>query len=110
MSYQSIAQLTGDPDFNGRSQSAAAEQANTFKDDPRADCAALSRAVLRGETDKMAAFTRAAAAGPGIGDKVDTGDGTIDQTLVTDSDLLSLTQTNFPVVASLYYRFDGTPV
>jgi len=41
---------------------------------------------------------------------VDNGDGTIDQSLVLDADLLSLTQANFPTVAALYFDSEGTPI
>ena len=110
MSYQALYQLIGDGDFNGRTQAAGFQQAEVFKDDTRAEYVALSAAVLRGELDKLAALTRTAAAGPGIADKVDQGDGTIDQSLVTDDDLLALTQANWPVVAGLYFAEDGSPL
>ena len=110
MSYQSIDLLTNDTVFNGRCRSAATEQAETFKDDGRPDIAAIARDVLRNSGEAISAFIRLNAAGPGIGAKVDTGDGTIDQSLVTDPDLLALTQSNFPVVANLFYASDGTPV
>jgi hypothetical protein len=109
VSYQAQFQLTNDSDFNGRSQAAATQQAAIFKDDQRANYVALSQDVLRGDLDVLSAFVRANAAGPGIADKVDNGDGTIDQAKVTDADLLSLTQANWPVVAGLYFNDDGTP-
>jgi hypothetical protein len=110
VSYAAIATLTNDQTFSGRSQSAATEQSETFKDDGRADIAATARDVLRGNGTTLLTFTRMAAAGPGIGAKVDTGNGTIDQSLVTDEDLLSLTQANFPTVASLFYSTEGEPI
>jgi hypothetical protein len=55
-------------------------------------------------------FNRLAAAGPGIADKADNGDGTVDQSKVTDADLLSLTQANWPTVAGLYFQEDGSPI
>jgi hypothetical protein len=65
---------------------------------------------MRDEAGPGAALLRLDAAGPGIADKVDNGDGTIDQSKVTDADLLSLTQANWPVVAGLYFQEDGTPI
>jgi hypothetical protein len=109
MSYQTQSALTADSDFNGRSQSAAISQAESFVNDQRPDWVALAQAVLRGELDKLSAFVRANAAGPGIADKVDTGEGTIDQALVLDEDLLSLTQANWPVIAAAYFDQEGTP-
>jgi hypothetical protein len=110
VSYQSQAQLTDDVWFNARSSSCATQQAETFKNDQRAAYVAVAEAVLRGEGIITSAFARLAAAGPGIADKVDNGDGTISQENVTDADLLSLTQANWPSVAELFYAADGTPL
>lgn len=108
MAYQGIFDLTADPVFNGRCQSASLEQAQIFKDDARGDFVALANAIMRGESEKLAVLTRMDAAGPGIADKAATPDG-IDQSLVTDADLLSLTQANWPTVAALYYDAEGNP-
>ena len=109
MSYQSIDQLTNDAVFGGRSRAATVQQAETFKDDARPPFVSTANACLVGNGEIYLAFARMAAAGPGIGDKVDKGDGTIDQAAVTDADLLALTQANWPVVAGLYFNDDGTP-
>jgi hypothetical protein len=110
MSYQAIDQLVNDATFAGRNRAAALQQAETFKDDGRPDIAATARDVLRDVGSVTSAFNRLAAAGPGIGDKADNGDGTIDQAKITDADLLSLTQANFPTVADLFYADDGAPI
>lgn len=102
MSYQSIAQLTKDPDFIDRSNACATQQADIYKDDANPEFAALAGEVVKGSAGPLATFVRMAAAGPGVGDRVDVGDGTIDQTLVTDADLLALTQANWPEVAKLF--------
>src|ERR1700761_7042843 len=104
MSYQAQAQLENDPDFQGRTRSVCVQQANTFKDDARPAWVALADGLLRDEGQLWVTFKRLDAAGPGIADKVDNGDGTIDQTQITDADLLSLTQANWPVVAELYFN------
>lgn len=109
MSYQSIDQLTNDTVFAGRSRAAAVQQAEIFKDDARPSWVAVAGECLKGNGETYLAFTRINAGGPGIGDRVDNGDGTIDQTRVTDADLLSLTQANWPTVAGLYFNDDGTP-
>jgi hypothetical protein len=108
MSYTSQSQLAQDMAFQGRVTSVAVEQANIFKDDGRPGFVSLANAVLRGSHEHTHAFVRLISVGPGIGDKADNGDGTIDQTQVTDGDLLSLTQNNWPVIAELYYNEDGT--
>lgn len=110
MSYHAQSQLESDPTFQGRVRAVNVQQANTYKDDGRGDVAATADAVLRDDPGPGAALLRLAAAGPGIADRVDTGDGTIDQALVTDEDLLALTQANWPTVAALYYAEDGTPL
>jgi hypothetical protein len=109
MSYQSQAQLEQDPDFQGRSTASAVQQAAVFKDDQRPDFVALAERILVGDHAYTTTFTRLDVAGPGIADKVDQGDGTIDQTQVTDADLLSLTQANFPVIADLFFTPEGEP-
>ena len=103
MSYQTISQLTRDQDFTGRTTAAATEQAQVYKDDARPSFVALADDVLKGSAGPLAAFTRMAASGPGVGEKVDVGDGAIDQSQVTDADLLSLTQGNWPTVADLFF-------
>ena len=110
MSYQAQDQLTNDATFGGRNRAVAVQQAETFKDDARPDWVAVANECLRGNGETYLAFTRIAAGGPGIADKADNGDGTIDQSKVTDADLLSLTQANWPVVAGLYFNDDGTPI
>jgi hypothetical protein len=110
MSYQTQAQLEADYWFQQRSRATAIQQAETYKDDTRLDIVALAGAVLRDEPGPTQAFTRLGAAGPGIADKVDTGDGSIDQSLVTDADLLALTQANWPPIAMLYFDAEGNPI
>lgn len=109
MSYQSQAQLVQDSAFYGRVTSSCVQQAAQFKTDADPANVAVADQCQKGRGDIYQAFTRLAAAGPGIADKVETPDG-IDQSLVTDADLLSLTQANWPVVAGLYFNSDGTPI
>lgn len=110
MSYEAQAQLELDHDFQVRVRSCCVQQAGTFKDDQRPAWAALADGVLRDDGGYISTFVRMDAAGPGIADKVDNGDGTVDQAKVTDADLLSLTQANWPTVAGLYFAEDGTPL
>lgn len=110
MSYQAQAALEADYWFQQRTRAVAIQQADTFKDDQRPNFVALSSGLLRDEPGLAVTFTRLDAAGPGIADKADNGDGTVDQANVTDADLLSLTQANYPVVAGLYYTEDGSPI
>ena len=95
MSYQAQAALEMDAEFQERSRAAATQQATQFTDH-------IADEVKRGNGGIVTCFVRLNAAGPGIAEKVDLGDGTIDQSAVTDADLLSLTQANWPTVAELY--------
>jgi hypothetical protein len=110
MSYLAQSQLENDETFRRRTSAASIQQAEVFKDSQLANEKALAAAIMRGELQPGAALNRLAAGGPGIAEKVDTGDGTVDQSLVTDADLLALTQANWPVVAALYYDADGAPL
>jgi hypothetical protein len=103
MSYLAQTLLEMDPAFQRRVRAVNTQQSEAFKDDGRPDIAACARAVLRDEAGPSAALLRLAAGGPGIADRVDNDDGTIDQSVITDADLLSLTQANFPTVANLYF-------
>jgi hypothetical protein len=109
MSYHAQALLEQDPTFQGRTRSVAVQQAETFKNDQRPAYVAVAEGILRDEGELWPCFNRLAAAGPGIADKVTTPEG-IDQSLVTDADLLSLTQANWPNVAALYFTEDGSPI
>jgi hypothetical protein len=110
VSYQAQTQLEQDPTFQLRVRAVNTEQSQVFMDDGRPDIAATARDVLRDLPGPSGSLLRLAAAGPGIAGRVDNGDGTIDQSRVTDSDLLALTQSNFPHVANLYYTTDGEPI
>ena len=107
MSYLAQSLLEQDPAFQHRVRAVNTEQAQAFQNDGRPDIAACARAVLRDDPGPGAALLRLAAGSPGIGDRVDNGDGTIDQAKVTDADLLAITQANFPTVADLFYPIES---
>jgi hypothetical protein len=110
MGYEAQRQLTVDGPFTGRNDACVTQQATVYKDDARPDFVALAHMVMREAGGPVSTFTRLAAAGPGIADKADNGDGTIDSAKVSDADILSLTQANWQVVAGLYFASDGTPI
>jgi hypothetical protein len=110
MSYHAQAELENDPQFQQRNRAVCIQQAETFKNDQRPAYVAVADGILRDEGELWPTFNRLAAAGPGIADKADNGDGTVDQAKVTDADLLSLTQANWPNVADLYFQEDGSPI
>jgi hypothetical protein len=109
MSYQSQAELENDAWFQQRNRAVCIQQAYSFKDDQRPSWVAVAEGILRDEGGIWPCFNRLAAGGPGIADKAETPEG-IDQSLVTDADLLSLTQANWETVAGLYFNEDGTPI
>jgi hypothetical protein len=110
MSYHTQAKLQNDPDFQARVHSVNLQQAYIYKDSQLEDHKSLANDIMRNESTSGSVFIRLDAGGPGIADKVEQPNGDIDQSLVTDEDLLSLTQANWPVVASLYFNTDGTPI
>jgi hypothetical protein len=109
LSYQTEAALATDPDFQARVKACTTAQANVFKDDDRPDIAGLAHAMLRNDIAPLTTFWNLIAAAPGFGDSVDSGDGTIDQSAVTDPDLLAAVQAAWPTVADLYYSDTGVP-
>jgi hypothetical protein len=110
LAYLAISQLINDPTFQGRNRAVALQQSDIYRNDARPQFVALAEAILRDDAAPIYALLRINAAGPGIADKADNGDGTIDQAKVSDDDLLSLTQANWQVVASLYYDEEGNPI
>jgi hypothetical protein len=109
MSYESQAALQRDPIFQGRCSACLIQQSDSFINDGRADIAALAASLLRIDIAQTQAFITAVAAGPGLAEKVDNGDGTIDQSKVTDDDLLATVQAEYPKMAALFFDPDGNP-
>jgi hypothetical protein len=107
MSYLSIDLLTFDNGFNRRVRSCCVEQAQTFASDTRLDIAALGNEELRGGGPTTLAFVRIMAAFPGIAERITLPDGTVDQSLIDDADILAQVQANWPTVAALYWDPDG---
>lgn len=103
MTYTIINQLTNDPGFNTRTASCCTEQAMTFKDDARPLFVSLADDILRGSAAANGMFVRMGAVAPGVADKATEADGSIDSSLITDGDILSIVQAQWPVVAELLY-------
>jgi hypothetical protein len=110
MSYLSQAMLTEDVDFGRRVRSVLTEQSDTYINDTRLDIHNFAVDLLKNAAQQTQTFLQTIAAGPGIADKVDTGNGTIDSTQVTDADLLALVQAQYPANATLFYKADGSPI
>lgn len=94
MSYKSQAQLRTDQGFIARWTSCIVEQAMVFKDDARPEFVNLAQSVLRGDMIASQTWGRLLAEMPGFGEHED-------QAEITDGDILSAVQFQWPVVAGL---------
>jgi hypothetical protein len=113
MSYQTQALLNEDSDFTGRRcRSCLFQKASEVYQEAgsASDVQALSSALLKDDPAPLSAFLRAICAAPGFADMVDNGDGTIDQSKISDEDLLAAVTELYPVIATLFFTSDGTPV
>lgn len=110
MSYKSQSQLENNGDFQQRTRAVCVQQANIFRADARPAWVSVANGVLKDEGNLWPTFNRLAAGAPGFADKVEQPNGDVDQTLITDEELLSVTQASWPIVAELYYNEDGTPI
>jgi hypothetical protein len=113
MSYQTQALLYEDPDFTGRRcRSCLFQKASEVYQETGSapDVQALSNALLKDEAAIMSTFLRAICAAPGFADIVDNGDGTIDSLKVSDDDVLAAVTELYPIIATLFFTSDGTPV
>jgi hypothetical protein len=102
--------LTWDTDFAGRGRACLTQQADVFKDDARADLAALAESILRQESGPLMAFQVLLAATPGFADTVIDGNNVVNSGRIADDDILAAVQAQWPTVARLYYDPDGTPI
>jgi hypothetical protein len=110
MSYLTYAQLSEDINFQRRGRACTLQQANYWVNDERPNMVALSQALIKGSAGPTQTMYLGICSGPGFADTVDTGDGNIDSSLITDEDMLAQCQAIYPAVASLYFNDDGTPV
>jgi hypothetical protein len=109
MSYQSQAQLANDPDFQHRIRACLVQQSDSFKNDGRADIAALAADLLRADGAGTVTFYGMVAAAPGFADMADAGAGGIDSSRIGDPDILAAVQAAYPTVAALYFDPEGNP-
>jgi len=101
MSFQNQANLVTDQEFQSRCSACVFTQAQTFKDDGRQDIAALAKRHLQVPTEIPVIWAAFMAASPGFADQTDPA-------AITDGDILSSVQANWPTVASVHYNPDGT--
>jgi hypothetical protein len=83
------------------------EQALVFLDDQRPDWVALAMSLLQGDPVTGQSYSRLLIATPGFDESADNGDGTIDQSAISDGDLLSATQAEYPRMVGLFYDAEG---
>ena len=111
MSYLSQDLLAQDPDFQSRVRACGIQQAegNYLASSDGAD-AAYARAIVRQDAPETLALFTIASQSPGLGEKVDNGDGTIDSSKVSDAEILASVQAFWHDVASCFFGADGTPL
>lgn len=108
--------LADQSDFNPRVAFCCQEQSETYINDGRPAFVSLSKALLKGDNSIQQTFVRICVAGPGVAAKADTGEMNdigqpiVDQTLISDGDILASVQANFPTVASLFFDDTGAPI
>lgn len=110
MSYLTQALLTESVDFGRRSRSCANQQANVYMADQRPNFVSLARAIIMGEPAPTVTLLTAIAYGPQFDQMVDNGDGTIDQSKVSDAAIQSRCDYVWEEVSLFYFKADGTPV
>ena len=111
MSYLTQWRLAADDEFISRSRAALTNQATVFKDDQRADIAALAASLLTAANpQESVTYVGMLAASPGFADTAGNGDGTVDSTKIDDAEILSAVQAQWPTVAALFYAPDGGPL
>jgi hypothetical protein len=110
VSYLTYALLIENREFSRRARGAINEQSNAFLGDRDLAVAALARDLLRVNPAPLQTMLHAICAGPGFDEAADVGDGTIDQSLISDEEIRSQTQVMFPRVASLFYDNKGVPI
>lgn len=96
MSYANTAALSANPSFIARNRACVTEQALIFKDDGRADIAALAHAVIVDGPTVAANMLPLVCGAPGFGDVTD-------QSEIDDAMLLSAVQAVWPTYAAAAY-------
>jgi len=93
MGYLSQDMLANDPDFQARVRACSFQQAEqTYLSATDAADAAYAKAIIRGDAAEILTMFALAAQSPGLGEKVDNGDGTVDSSKVTDAEVLASVQ------------------
>jgi len=101
MSYENQARLTFDAAFRDRTLACSKEQALVFVNDGRPDIAALADAVIANSGAAQGLFDLVCVS-PGFGDVTDSS-------TITDGDILSAVQAQWPTYAAAVYEQPDTP-
>lgn len=96
MSYENSARLGFDPSFRDRTITCCKEQALVFKDDGRPDIAALADSIIRNPSNAQGVVELVCVA-PGFGDQTDPS-------AITDGEILSAVQAQWPTYAAVVYE------
>lgn len=111
MSYMSQTRLASDNDFVARCEAVLIEQSLIYKDSTEPDQAALAFGILRADPSGQyrRVFITILAAAPGFATETETPSGGVDASALSDAQLLSATQADFPTVAALFFLPTGSP-
>jgi hypothetical protein len=102
MSYKSQALLVADGPFQMRVNAALMQQMIFSRDQPP-PVGSLANDVIMNRSGAPWTFYQLVAAAPGFADKVETEDGMVDSSRLTDAEILAGVQPNIPFVAGLFY-------
>lgn len=110
MSFLTQTALEGDAAFQERTRACFTEQSSIYLNDERGDIKALAESLLRGDAAEVT-FRRMLAGAPGFADEATNEDGvSVDSSRISDAEILSAVQSQFPTVAALFFASDGTPL
>jgi hypothetical protein len=110
MTYEAQWKLTYDDAFVSRCRACITQESDRLLTDERLDMVACAEALLRNSNPAIwSTFQSLMGAAPGLADKADNGDGTVDSTRITDAEVLSNVQAEYSQVAGLYFTTDGAP-
>jgi hypothetical protein len=117
--YQTIDRLASDPAFQARVRACMLDESVTHRADEKPEWVAMAEDVIRGGGSGVLPMTRLAAAAPGfadkavevtpdplggVGNRIATSPPGIDQSGITDEDILALVQAEWGYVAELTYQ------
>jgi hypothetical protein len=113
VSYDMIQRLMTDTNFRSRVQSCMLEQAQTYATDSDPATAWMANEQLKGNNQSTQAMVNLIASFPGLVDQAVATSANkvefLDQTCITDAEVLGQVQTGWKYIAALFYVPPPTP-